>query len=231
MDWISHFDLILFDLDGLLVDTELLHFHAYQRMCLARGFTLPWDFSQYCQQAHCGADNLRKGIYAALPALQRQQGSWQVLYAEKRQAMGELLVEEGSHLMAGVSQLLQVLADKGITRCVVTHSPDELVRIIRQQNPLLETIPHWITRHDYTHPKPDPECYRKAIETYGAGCRRIVGFEDSPRGLQALMGTEALPILITGIDYPEVAAYTARGAIQFSSFNTIPADWRQRTGN
>lgn len=229
MDWISHFDLVLFDLDGLLVNTELLHFHAYQRMCAARGFLLPWDFACYCQQAHRGVDNLRIGIYAALPALQRQQGCWQVLYAEKRRAMSELLLEKGSTLMEGVAQLLQALAEKGITRCVVTHSPDELVQTIRQQNALLETIPHWITRHDYTNPKPDPECYRKAIEMYGTDCRRIIGFEDSPRGLTALMGTKALPVLITDIEYPETASYKAQGAIHFSSFNAIPADFNWKS--
>ena len=44
MNWISNYDLFLFDLDGLLVDTEKLHFEAYKRLCSRFGYELAWDF-------------------------------------------------------------------------------------------------------------------------------------------------------------------------------------------
>ena len=43
MEWIHHYQLILFDLDGLLVNTEQLHYQAYKNMLQARGFSLPSD--------------------------------------------------------------------------------------------------------------------------------------------------------------------------------------------
>ncbi|MGD0665742.1 MAG: HAD hydrolase-like protein, partial [Rhabdochlamydiaceae bacterium] len=47
MDWTDKFDLFLFDFDGLLVDTEELHFKAYQMLCQGRGYKLPWDINRF----------------------------------------------------------------------------------------------------------------------------------------------------------------------------------------
>ena len=61
-------------------------------------------------------------------------------------------------------------------------------------------------------------CYLKAIEKYGQLAKRIIGFEDTPRGLTALMGTRAEAVLIFEVDYPEIPEFVSRGARQFSSF-------------
>ena len=89
-------------------------------------------------------------------------------------------------------------------RCVVTHSPQTLVDVLRKQHPILNTIPHWITRHDYTQPKPHPEGYLMAIKRFAGANDQIIGFEDTPRGIEALMQTTALPVLISKTVYKDV---------------------------
>ena len=69
MNWIKSFQLFLFDFDGLLVDTEYLHYEAYLEMCSRRGFLLPWNFSRYSQAAHHHPLALRDQIYAEFPGL------------------------------------------------------------------------------------------------------------------------------------------------------------------
>lgn len=191
MDWIHHYQLFLFDFDGLLVNTEELHFLAYKKMCAAHGFKLDWDFDTYCQAAHYSSEALRDRIYAHLPDLKVQFPNWDELYAEKRQAILDLVNNGAVHLMPGVERLLKSLEEAKIKRCVVTHSPDDLVASIRKQLPILDSIPDWITRHDYTHAKPHPECYLKAIEKYAHNGDKIIGFEDTPRGVKALLPTTA----------------------------------------
>lgn len=223
MQWIFHYQLFLFDLDGLLVDTERLHYQAYINMCAGRGYHLPWSFQRYSEAAHHESTGLRDQIYAEFPALQAQEPDWQVLYAEKKQMFMELLEKGAVPLMEGVKELLLALQKANIKRCVVTHSPSQLIRTIRNQNPILDTIPHWITREDYTHPKPHPECYQIAIGRMGEPHDRIIGFEDSPRGLNALLETEAKPVLICPPDstylknllslHPQVQYYPSFSAI------------------
>jgi len=226
MEWIKNFQLFLFDLDGLLVNTEELHYLAYKRMCQQRGVELTWDFARYCQAAHYNSTALRDQLYADFPKLRASEPVWDVLYAEKKQAIVDLMNEGVVHLMPGVEKLLQILQKAHIKRCVVTHSPDVLVEAIRKHNPLLDTIPEWITRHDYTHPKPHPECYLKAIQKFASPGDKIIGLEDTPRGLTALLETPAKAVLISTINYPEIPAFLERGATHFSSIASIPPDWK-----
>ena len=94
---------------------------------------------------------------------------------------------------------------------------------MRKQHPILDSIPVWITRDFYTHPKPHPECYQKAIERLAGESDRIVGFEDTPRGMRALMQTRAQAVIISQIDYPEIGEFVKRGALHFPTFDSIPS--------
>lgn len=202
MQWISRYQLFLFDFDGLLVDTERLHYQAYLNMCNQRGFQLHWSFPRYSKAAHYKPTDLRDQIYAELPDLKAQEPDWQVLYEEKTCHFLGLIENGPVPLLPGVAPLLLAIQEMQIKRCVVTHSAKSLIRRIRQQNPILDTIPYWITREDYTHPKPNSECYQIAIAKYAQSHDCIVGFEDSPRGLHALIETKAKPVLICPTDSP-----------------------------
>lgn len=226
MRWIHDYQLFLFDFDGLLVNTEELHFLAYQRMCADRGFSLNWDFDRYCQAAHYGAEALELQIYQEFPSLKAMEPDWKVLYAEKKKEIMRLLSEDAVNLMPGVDRLLLALQDAGIKRCVVTHSPDELVAVARRKHPVLNTIPFWVTREQYSHPKPHPECYLKAVRMYAEAGECVIGFEDTPRGITALMQTPIKPVMICTAHYPEIPLFKGQGVSHFSTLDAIPADSR-----
>ncbi len=215
MHWIDSYDLFLFDFDGLLVDTEHLHYQAYIAALAQRGHTLDWTFPEFCSLAHLHATALQEALYAKWPDL---DPDWDSLYSDKKKAYLDLLYHGHIQLMPGVASLLSALASKNIRRCVVTHSPQSQIDHIRSRLLPLQTIPHWITRHDYHHPKPHPECYLKAIELYSRPHDRIIGFEDSIRGWQALKQTPAQPWLICSPNHPLLPQALAQGARHVESF-------------
>ncbi|MCB1119511.1 MAG: HAD family phosphatase [Chlamydiia bacterium] len=221
--WLNHFQLYLFDFDGLLVNTEETHYLAYKRMCERRGFAFPFSFEAYCKAAHYESEAFKHRIYEAIPELVAQEPSWDVLYAEKKQAVGELLDEGTATLMPGVESFLTALDKTNAKKAVVTNSPDTLVNILRKQHPILSTIPHWITRHHYTHAKPHPESYLAAISKLHKEGERIIGFEDTPRGIRALLETPALPIMISATFYPEIPTFQTQGILHYPSFQKIQA--------
>src|SRR3990167_1344305 len=128
MDWIHNYQLFLFDFDGLLVDTEKLHFLAYQRTCARRGLTLDWNERQYAKLATFCANGLKRELTRRYPDL---LGGWDEFYLEKKSTYTKILYEQGTELMPAVADLLQALAKTTIARCVVTHSPKDHMAVIR----------------------------------------------------------------------------------------------------
>jgi beta-phosphoglucomutase len=214
------YQLFLFDFDGLLVNTEELHYLAYKQMCQQFGVELDWSFERYCCAAHYDSDAVRNQLYGQYPELYQREPNWDILYAEKKRRVIALL-EQGTTLMPGAEEILTHLQENGIKRCVVTHSAEELVAVARAQHPILNTIPHWITRHDYSHPKPQPDCYLKAIEKLADPNDRIVGFEDTPRGIKALSQTRAQPVLICKVSYPEIPEFVSNGILCYPTISAF----------
>jgi HAD superfamily hydrolase (TIGR01509 family) len=205
MNWVTKFDLFLFDFDGLLVNTEALHLKAYQKMCEERGFELDWDLNYFFRHAHVDAFALRREIGRVHPKLFEQEPEWNVLYAEKKAIYQELLEEGELELMPGVELLLLALQEKDRNRCVATNSAKIQVEKIKEKIPVLKTIPLWITREDYTEPKPSPECYLLAQKKLKKPGDKTIGFEDSLRGYEALSQSGVtLPLLICHLDHPQM---------------------------
>lgn len=222
MDWIHNYQLFLFDFDGILVNSEELHYRAYKKVCLERGFSLQWDLNTYFRHAMYSATGLQEGIYREFPDLKRAESDWAILYQEKKKAYYDLLNTEGVSLMPGVQELLSELESVGIKRCVVTHSLEAQVSFIRKKNPILNSIPFWVTRECYTEPKPSSECYKKAIALYAEDRDSIIGFEDSPRGLQALLGTRAKAMFVTEFFHNnEIVELSQRLGKEFSHVNSL----------
>ena len=215
MKWIHDFQLFLFDFDGLLVNTEHLHYQAYVNILANRGHVLKLTLAQFFELAHLNSTAWREALYAEIPHL---EPNWEILYREKKQAYLELLSAGLVELMPGVEPLLKALDQAKIRRCVATNSMLEHTLLIRSRLPILQTLPHWITREDYDKPKPSPECYLKAIALYGKKGDRIIGFEDSVRGLQALRQTTALPVLICPKHHPLLEM---GGGVHFESLSVL----------
>lgn len=219
MQWIHNYQLFLFDFDGLLADTEQLHYQAYIDLCKEFGFDLTWTFARFSQAAHHKATGLRDHIYETFPKLYAKEPNWSLLYERKKELFAGLIQNTPVRLMPGVAHLLLALEKTNSKRCVVTHSPRSFICHIRKQNPVLDTIPHWITREDYTHPKPSPECYQTAIAKYAAPEDLIIGFEDSPRGLEALVATKATAVLVC----PPDSVYLKKTRLQYPSVHFFPS--------
>ena len=223
MRWIERFDLFLFDLDGLLVDTERLHYQAYQALCQRYDVPLEWSFGEYLGIAHSSSEGLRESL---CPLFEGRP--WEELYEEKKTIYIELLNRGNLQLMPGVERLLKELASARVKRCVATHSSKEQVAAIKHFLPVLKTIPVWVTREDYERPKPHPDAYYKALELLMDPEDRVIGFEDSLRGFKALKETIALPVLICDPNHPQMGDEHLQGAVHFPSFSQIPTQFKHK---
>jgi beta-phosphoglucomutase len=214
----DRFHCFLFDFDGLLVNTEALHYQAYKELCLRHGFALDVSFLEYYTIAGKDAEGPKRMVYSHFPELFALEPDWSVLYKEKKEIFLEILEKAPVDMFPGVSEFLSILEKRGVTRVGVTHSTRQMVHTIIKKQPVLQTIPFWITREDYDKPKPAPDGYIKALQLYKHEDEAAIGFEDSERGLTALMATEAFPVLVNGIDAALVDAWKKQGVATAHSF-------------
>jgi len=171
------FDAILFDNDGVLVDTEALYFRANREALATVGVEL--DEATYVQYF------LREGL-----------GAWHLAEARGIDAAGiaELravrdrryfqLVEESEIVIPGVAELLPTLAARFRMAIVTSSEPGPFARTHARTG----LLPHFelvLTRVDYTNAKPDPEPYLCAVSRLGLAPARCLVIEDSERGLRA----------------------------------------------
>lgn len=191
--------LLLFDLDGLLVDSEIFHWMAYQRMVEQLGGQLQWDYLTYLQVAGTSSQAVRERLAKEFPEL-FERYSWDEMYTVKREQLEKLLDTNPVPLMPGVEQFLSALKESSAGLAVVTHSPLRFVEQVRAAHPVLAGIDLWVYREMYIHPKPAPDCYTTACALRGVAPDRTIGFEDSWRGIEALGAAGCRPVLVNGRD-------------------------------
>jgi HAD superfamily hydrolase (TIGR01509 family) len=171
------FDAILFDNDGVLVDTEALYFRANREALASVGVAL--DEPTYIELF------LREGLGAW--HLAEARGIDPAGIAELRAARDRRyfqLVDEAEIVIPGVSELLPKLAARFRMAIVTSSEPGPFTRTHARTG----LLPHFelvLTRVDYTNAKPDPEPYLCAVSRLGLPPARCLVIEDSERGLRA----------------------------------------------
>ncbi len=165
---------ILWDNDGVLVDTERLFFEANRRELATLGVTASWEQFEKI--------NLKRGV--SLLSLSGLQGeALENLYARRDALYGELLRIENI-VMPGMAALLSRLKE-GFSMGIVTSSHREHFEIIHEGSGLLEHMEFAVVREDYERGKPHPDGYLAGIERTALGAGECIAVEDSPRGAAA----------------------------------------------
>jgi HAD superfamily hydrolase (TIGR01509 family) len=169
---------ILWDNDGVLVDTEQWYFKATQRALGELGVHL--DEKTYQERMVRGASSWELAAQAGIDperiAAKRQQ----------RNAYYQAHLAQETIEIPGVEQVLAKLArDNKVNMAIVTTSTRANFDLIHRRGNLLRFMDFVLTREDYVSSKPDPEPYLLALSRFGASADECLAVEDSQRGLQA----------------------------------------------
>ena len=176
----SKFKAILWDNDGVLVDTEHLYRDATRQIMAAVGFNLSDEQYRdlFLSQNH-GAWHLLAAQGHAEAALVRLRAERDDLYSE--------LLRARNHTIEGVAEVLQALHGR-YAMGVVTSSQRKHFEIIHAQSGLLRYFDFVLAREDYANSKPDPEPYLAGIAKTSLRADDCIAIEDTLRGLTAATG-------------------------------------------
>jgi len=185
---------VLFDMDGLLVDSEPLWFEV-ERAVMAR---LGGQWGEADQRALIGGSLDRTVSWllakAAAPASREDVARWLV------DEMAALILARGLPLQPGAGPLLAALGAAGVPSALVTASSRAIMDAVLTVTGLSFDVT--VCGEDVRRGKPDPEPYLLAAARLGVPAAGCVVLEDSPTGIAAARAAGCPVIAVPSVPVP-----------------------------
>ena len=175
---------VLFDMDGLLIDSERIAQEVTREASLHLGLALPEPLAM--RMIGLGRDALERMLAAEMGgdfAFERFQTEWESRYYER--------IAQGVPIKAGVAEALAALAAAGLPCAVATSTHTDFARYKLEQAGLLAHFSVVVGRDAVPHGKPAPDLYLHAAKQLGIAANRCWAFEDSLPGLTAAVASGA----------------------------------------
>ena len=210
---------ILFDHDGVLVETERWYYLANKRALASLGIDLPQD--AYLVDMANGVSAWEEARVSGISESEIKRGR-----ELRDQYYQEYLTTEDIEI-EGVLETLAELADTYRMGIVTTSKPSDFA-LIHEKRSILRYMEFYLTRGDYERAKPHPDPYLRGLQRFGATAAEAVVIEDSARGLKSAISA--------GIDCIVVASeFTAahdlsKATARVTTFRELPSTLRGLRG-
>ena len=187
---------ILFDMDGLVLDSEALYTRFWREAANALGFPMTVEQSW-------GMRSLGKKL--GQPYLESLFGPT-VDYTTLRQKRIELMdayVEKyGIDAKPGIYELLDYMEENQIPGAITSSSPMEFIERHLSNANLLHRFQKLCSGHSIPNGKPAPDIYLLGAKELGLKPEECLALEDSPTGILSAYRAGCLPVMIPDLDQP-----------------------------
>ena len=168
----------LFDLDGTLIDSEIIWIEAIQASLAAKGIGLSIDVVTRIEYG-CAWKEIFHSIHSqwpdAYPTIQEME-AFTIPYYERVTATRDISIH-------GSITLLKRLATEGYAVGIVTGSKRERVEAVIAKLELAPYVKGYVGGEDYSNGKPAPDAYLAGARLLGARPEQCIAFEDAPAGI------------------------------------------------
>ncbi|HEY0944859.1 MAG TPA: HAD family phosphatase [Opitutaceae bacterium] len=170
---------VIFDWDGVVIDSSRQHEESWERLAREEGRTLP--------PGHFKAGFGKKNDVIIPQILGWTEGLAEVerLSRRKEALYREVVRETGVTVLPGVVDFLARLRAAGVPCCIGSSTERENIEIICARTGLREWFAGAVAADDVTHGKPHPEVFLKAAARIGREPHHCVVLEDAFSGLEA----------------------------------------------
>ena len=175
---LSHYEAVLFDLDGTLVDSLPLHYRAYRRVFERRGTQLEWDVFMH-NIGPPAASAIPK--FAAAVGLDLTESQLTDIHLEKKSVFADLLGIEAPSLLPVSTILSEVMENQ--KSGLVTSGNRSGARLILKSLGWIDKFDVVVTGDDVVQGKPSPEPYLHAARILGVDPKACLALEDTDAGL------------------------------------------------
>lgn len=198
---------VLFDMDGLMFDTERLWDTLWEPACEALGLRMPEDLDAfYAGGRGLAGVKLNEHIRKFFP-----QADPQVI-VEKIWELAEERFTRGVPCKPGLAELLETLEEKKLPRIVASSSPRALILKNLETTGMARYFGQVVCGADVRHSKPAPDIFLEAARRLGVDIRDCLVLEDSFNGVRAGHAAGAVTVMVPDIAQPneEIRALYSR---------------------
>ena len=188
---------VLFDMDGLVLDTEKLYARFWMEACHFYGFPMTYE-----QALKMRAANSQLSA-ANLHSFFGPGADYKTIRNKRIELMDAFIEEQGVEPKPGIFELLDHLDARGIPAAICSSSPADRIRSHLSSLGLYHRFSAICSGYDVPWGKPAPDIYLHGAASLGLPAEACLALEDAPLGIEAAFRAGCLPVMIPDQDQPE----------------------------
>ena len=207
---------VLFDMDGILLDSETLYSRFWREACGVYGFSMSYEQSLAMRSLgrQLGARILREFF--------GPEADYTAIRNKRIELMDAHVAGHGIALKPGTRELLVFLKEAGIPAAITSSSPIEKIREYMAFHGLQDCFAALCSGRDTPRGKPEPDIYLHGAAMLGLPPESCLALEDSPAGIRSAHRAGCLTVMVPDQDPPGEAVTPLLYAVAESLHDIIP---------
>ena len=188
---------VLFDMDGVVLDTEKLYTRFWQEAAHFYGYPMTKEQALGMRSLNRGAGEAKLQSYFG------DSVDYEQVRTKRVELMNAFIEENGVELKPGVVELLDYLESRGIKKAIATSSPLERTKQYLTQVGLVHRFDELVSGYMVEKGKPEPDIYLYATSKLNLKPNECMVLEDSPTGILAAHRAGCVPVMVPDQDLPD----------------------------
>jgi beta-phosphoglucomutase len=195
---------VIFDVDGVLVDSYQAHYESWRRLGQEAGFEMSEEF--FARTFGRTSRDVLRELFQGQPLSDEQIRQWD----ERKEASFRQVIDENFPAMDGAVELIDALHTASVPMAAGSSAPTANVVLSLKKLGRQQSFGTMVTGDDVMRGKPDPQVFLLAAERLGVLPDRCVVIEDAAPGITAAQaaGMKSVGLVSTGRTWEELSAAT-----------------------
>lgn len=188
---------VIFDMDGVLIDTEKHYNVAWCEAARMAGFDFKREHALMLRSCDALlASKMMKDIFG-------EEFDYFAIREVRRGLVAERLEKYGLEKKPGIDEILAFLHNKGIKAAVATATPIELTLQHLEKIGVKDKFDKIVSAKQVANGKPAPDVYLYACAQIGENPADCIAVEDSPNGIKSAYAAGCKPVMVPDLTQPD----------------------------
>ena len=188
---------VLFDMDGLVLDTEKLYSRFWMEACHFYGFPMTYEQSLRMRAANSRLSQQRLQEFFGPDA------DYKTIRSKRIELMDAFIEAKGVKPKPGIFELLDFLEARGIPAAICSSSPRDRIETHLGSLGLYRRFTAICSGYDVPWGKPAPDIYLHGAASLGLKPENCLALEDAPLGIESAFRAGCVPVMIPDQDQPD----------------------------